>query len=841
MLPEAILIKKTRWVWIVMLALSPLAYLAGTFLLYKYDPNLKAGFTIDRRSATEAAARFGASKGIDVSGWDSLCRVKTIDNLLFYYRLDKGRELDIARSLAPEIALGVRLKSPDHLETLEVELGPDGRPLGYTRYFSMQREVGAIDEPAARRLAVEAIKSRLARHGVTADIVPILEEKAETGSVIRTYTWKWPLTTIPELTVSSEISLRGGVLTGDIVKADVDAAFAKSRLNSKSTLKTIFTVAYVILIVAGVILGLYRFVQRVKQQEISYSRIALVGTIFAAGLALFALLTDVAIYDLAAQRDIPIPDRLLTVIVLFSSAMAYSVVGLFMGLAYGSGEGDIRESYPGKLTSLDALVTGRLFSQNVSRAVLIGCAIGGWTLLLSSGACLPWQGKPGYGEQFGPFDPWFGHLPLMSALMVTPLDVILITVIGLLIPLPLLRRRFRSRRVIIALSAIFTWLACGAPYLGFRPWAAILLMAATRAAIFLLAFFYFDLLTAIVCIAAPTLWSISLHMLAQPSDGVHDAGAMSLTIAAVSLIIALIFAFKGRLYREDEVRPIYAERLAERISMQAEVSAAREAQKRLMPERLPRLHNLSIAACCHPANEVGGDFYDVFELDGGKLGILIAEGGGNGLGSALSIAFAKGFLTPRILGDGQSDNSPAEVMRGLQDRLAAMLDDEAGLGLAYAVIDAGDGTLRYARVGTHPVVMVADEKSPGQLSLPEEREIKFKSNRKEGIGADADISVIEGSCALGPGDSVAMLTDGIVKYWKNAQTGPAAELTKVLSDAHGADSAALQEALDKNVKGLSKRARKQKADDDLTVVIVKLTSGGDGDERYSGQDQARSV
>ncbi|HKC84588.1 MAG TPA: hypothetical protein VKG02_01360, partial [Blastocatellia bacterium] len=80
------------------------------------------------------------------------------------------------------------------------------------------------------------------------------------------------------------------------------------------------------------------------------------------------------------------------------------------------------------------------------------------------------------------------------------------------------------------------------------------------------------------------------------------------------------------------------------------------------------------------------------------------------------------------------------------------------------------------------------------------------------------------------GDSVAMLTDGIVKNWKHDQTGPAAELSKVLTDAQGDDSAALQEALDKNIKGRSKRARKLRAEDDLTVVIVKLTPGGEGDE-----------
>src|SRR5215510_13650570 len=169
MLPGTILIKKTRWVWIAMLALSPLAYLAGAYLIFKYNPNLKAGFSIDRRLAIETAERVAASRGIDVKGWMSLCHVRQTDNLLFYYRLDKGRESQIARSLAPEVVVGVRFKSPDHLESLEVELGPDGRALGYTRTFSGRREVGAIDEPAARQLAVGAVKSRLAPDGVTGD------------------------------------------------------------------------------------------------------------------------------------------------------------------------------------------------------------------------------------------------------------------------------------------------------------------------------------------------------------------------------------------------------------------------------------------------------------------------------------------------------------------------------------------------------------------------------------------------------------------------------------------------------------------------------------------------
>jgi serine phosphatase RsbU (regulator of sigma subunit) len=404
-------------------------------------------------------------------------------------------------------------------------------------------------------------------------------------------------------------------------------------------------------------------------------------------------------------------------------------------------------------------------------------------------------------------------------MMVGPMDVILVTVIGLLIPLPFLHRRFRSRRVVIAASAIIVWLACLAPYLSFRPWAAILLMAVARTLIFLSAFFYFDLLVAVVCLASPTVLTVALEMAAQPSPGIRNAGLVSLALAAVSLLVAFIFSFKGRFYREDEARPVYAKHLAERLSMQAEASAAREAQKRLMPDGLPKLSNFSIAACCHPAYEVGGDFYDIFELEPDKLGVLIAEGGGKGLGSALSIAFAKGFLMPKILNNNYADNSPTEVIRSLQDRLVTMLDDEAGVGLAWVVIDASDGTLRYSRVGTHPSIMVANEKSPDKLSLPEEREIRFKSGR----GAEADISVIEGAYALGQGDSVVLLTDGIVRDWTRNKTSPDSELAKVLINARDNSSDGLQEALTKSVNECFKRARRQGLDDDLTVVIVKLT------------------
>jgi hypothetical protein len=79
------------------------------------------------------------------------------------------------------------------------------------------------------------------------------------------------------------------------------------------------------------------------------------------------------------------------------------------------------------------------------------------------------------------------------------------------------------------------------PLSEFRPWVAILLMAAVRALIILLTFYAFDLLAVIMCIGAPTFWSITLEMIAQPAKGIHEAGMVSLVITAVSLLVAARF------------------------------------------------------------------------------------------------------------------------------------------------------------------------------------------------------------------------------------------------------------------------------------------------------------
>ncbi|MBO0720168.1 MAG: SpoIIE family protein phosphatase [Blastocatellia bacterium] len=790
-----------RRLLIILIALSPLAYIASIVLILRHDPNTHAGISIDRGRAISLAAQFASTRGVDVTDWERFCRFTSNNDLLFYYRLRSGTERDLARRLAPEAVIGVRFRAPDRSENIEVLLGPDGRPLGYVRVISKSAELTDAGEETARMIAAEAIRARLKEAGRIPgpiDLTP--SEFTGGGRQARKYVWQWPLSAIPELKLKSVIYVRGQTLIGDKIETEFDDVFFNRYLKTDSTSRAIMGIIGVLVTLIMVLFGIYRFVQRARQKEISYSRIVLLVVLYAAIISVLNFTSDEILYETSGNLD-----GTSSTVVILSTSLTFIFMLFIIGLAFGSGEGDVREAYPGKLTSLDALLSGKILSRNVARSAIFGLAIGGWLLFCERAISLPWERNPGYGRKLTILNFWFGPTPWLSPFLDFSIDVLLVTVIGLLLPLPLLHRHLRRKWLIITLLSIFIWVSNSISYTNFHPHSLTLTIAAVRTIFVLFSFFGFDLLTVIISLAPPSFIAVTTALVVQPSSTLRTSGLAAISTALVVLSLELICLLKGRLYSEDEVRPVYAKNLAERLFMQAEASAAREAQMRLLPCSLPQTPYFSVAASCLPAFEVGGDFYDLFEIGPGLIGVFIAEGGGKGLGSALSMAFAKGFLTPWLIGGRRSDDSPAEILRALQERMMArMAELDAGVGLAYAVIDAADGTVRYARTANYPVVLAG---SAPALKQPEE---------------NAGGGLIEGSFALRPGESVVLYTDGIAKTWADSSTSPATEFTRVLDHSRNGDTERLRENLLKAVNESSKRAKKIGLEDDLTAVIVRL-------------------
>lgn len=822
---KKILPRPSRGAAIALLLLSPLAYFTATWLVLKYDSSAQSGLSVDRSQAIAIAARFAASKGINLTNWSSICWVKSNNDLFYYQQLPGNAERELSRKVLPASTLAVLFRSPDRNENIEVEMNFTGQVIGFSYKSPKSGDVDDPGEAEAKKIAEDALQRRLAAAGIPFSGELVLDSPPASAppgpvrlrpkGVNRKYTWKWPLTSIPELSLESVLVVNGGNLAADRLQARVDPAFVKAHHNPRTWLKVISIAAFCLVAALSVIFGIFRFVKRARQKEVSYQRVLVLVMGFATALSSFVLVSDFVVAQVAVNPGFPLPDW----VIQFSTAMFYLVVGLFVGMAYGGGEGDIREAYPGKLTSLDAFLDGKIFSRNVARSVISGLAIGGWLMLGFRLATLPWALIPGKGDPPETLmSAWVGYIPAFAAFAAWPTDVMVVIVIGLLVPLPFFLRRQKLGRARMLFIFLFVWASCAAPYMDFRPWEGTLLAATVRAALVLVAFLSFDLLTAIVAISAPTFFSFALGLVAQPAPAIRNSGLLSISVVVLALLVQLYFFFKGQIYTEEEVRPVYAGLLAERLSMQAEVSAASLAQQRLMPAALPKSKYFSIAAKCLPAFEVGGDFYDVFELEPGKIGVLIAEGGGRGLGSALSIAFAKGFLMPKILGSSHADDSPTEVIRGLQSRLATLLDEDSAVGLAYVVIDASDGRLRFARTGAYPVVLVGKKTHLDGLQPLEETQIRFSVRG----AADKHVTVIEGSYNLDEGDSVVIYTDGLAKYWHHDKKSPDEELANLLKTNSEKDADGLQKSLADSLNKCSQRARKQGSEDDLTAFIVRV-------------------
>jgi serine phosphatase RsbU (regulator of sigma subunit) len=145
----------------------------------------------------------------------------------------------------------------------------------------------------------------------------------------------------------------------------------------------------------------------------------------------------------------------------------------------------------------------------------------------------------------------------------------------------------------------------------------------------------------------------------------------------------------------------------EKQRLDDELRIAREIQKSLLPDSPPSFPELSIADLCEPAREVGGDYYDFFELGPRLVGIMIADVSGKGTSAALYMAELKGLM----LSLSHRERSPRLLMIEANRLLSAHLDNRSFITMTYMVIDLDAGTMTCARAGHTPLLVVSGGKS----------------------------------------------------------------------------------------------------------------------------------
>ncbi len=188
-------------------------------------------------------------------------------------------------------------------------------------------------------------------------------------------------------------------------------------------------------------------------------------------------------------------------------------------------------------------------------------------------------------------------------------------------------------------------------------------------------------------------------------------------------------------------------RLKEAEYAEKELELARAIQQRLLPPAELEGPGWAVAARCVPARHVGGDFYDVFHLDDGRLGLAVADVAGKGMGAALIMATAKAVV-PLLA----TSADPAATLAALDAKLGKELGKREFVALAFAVYDASTGEMRLANAGLPDPYLLRPGEAPRALACPGPR---IPLGLKAGVAREAL------ALRLAPGERVVFLSDGL--------------------------------------------------------------------------------
>jgi serine phosphatase RsbU (regulator of sigma subunit) len=197
-------------------------------------------------------------------------------------------------------------------------------------------------------------------------------------------------------------------------------------------------------------------------------------------------------------------------------------------------------------------------------------------------------------------------------------------------------------------------------------------------------------------------------------------------------------------------RARYVQEIRAQHELDASLQAAREIQRRFMPERMPALPGYEVATWWLPNETVGGDYCDVLPLTANKLGLCVADVSGHGLGPSLLMASVRAALHALIL----EHKSPQVLMEMLSDTLRKDLHFAGFVTMVLASLDYENHRLEYSNAGHAPALHYSARTKafrPLEATGP-----------PVGVLEDAEFP-LGPTLAMEPGDWMLLCTDGIVE------------------------------------------------------------------------------
>ena len=252
---------------------------------------------------------------------------------------------------------------------------------------------------------------------------------------------------------------------------------------------------------------------------------------------------------------------------------------------------------------------------------------------------------------------------------------------------------------------------------------------------------------------------------------------------------------------------LFEERI-ERERLTRELDIARDVQQRLLPQTLPHLDGVSLAAASVAAQEVGGDYYDFVTLADDRIAFIVGDVSGKGTSAAFYMAELQGIFQSV----SRLAPSPVDFLTHANAALASSLERNVFISVIYGVLDLKREELVLARAGHCPAATI-------------DLGGKARFLRSKGIGLGLDrgslfrTTLDEERVRLQPGDVFVLYTDGVVESRSagGEEYGYDRLLTALREHRHE-DADALHHAL---LEDLHTFIGHETYDDDMTLVVLK--------------------
>ena len=243
----------------------------------------------------------------------------------------------------------------------------------------------------------------------------------------------------------------------------------------------------------------------------------------------------------------------------------------------------------------------------------------------------------------------------------------------------------------------------------------------------------------------------------------------------------------------------------EKEKIQQEINVAASIQKMILPETLPKIEGYDLAGINIPSKEIGGDYYDCFDLGKDKYAVIIADVAGKGIGAALLVNTLDAALYSYL----EFDIPLTEMSERLNKLIYKSSPSDKFITFFIAVLDSKTGELDIVNAGHNPIFLLRKNGTLEKLDAG-------------GVGLgmfDFGIPYTGQKSIMNSGDKLFLYTDGIPEAMNEKEEEYSDDkMIKFFLDNSDTSSIDFIDDLVKDVKEYSGTALQS---DDITAVILK--------------------